>query len=284
MQAGTDTGGKYTLVDAATGAYNYTFATKVPLAYDPTVTHTIGAQASRNLSTYGYPTDYSNNVFKFVPNGSEVTVLRDVVNEAACNGCHDPLTAHGGPRTEIAYCVLCHTPQSTNPDSLNTVDLKVFIHKLHMGSSLPSVVAGTPYYVEHRGAREDFSKVVFPQDIRNCTTCHAGGPTQASSWKTNPSRAACGSCHDDVNFATGQNHVNLVQVDDTQCTNCHVSTQHTEFDASIPGAHTVPNNSASLPGIVLKVIKVTVANAGQQADRHILGDSTNPELRWTSPN
>ncbi len=261
-QAGTDTGGKFTLVDAASGSYTYTFGTKVPLTYDPTVTHSIGGQASRNLTTYGYATYYANNVFNFVPNGAKVTVLRDVVNEAACNGCHNPLAEHGGPRTEIAYCVLCHTPQSTNPDSLNTVDLKVFIHKLHMGSSLPSVVAGTPFYVEHRGAREDYSKVVFPQDIRNCTTCHAAGPTQSSNWATQPSRAACGSCHDDVNFATGTNHVNLVQVDDTQCSTCHVSVEHTEFDASVPGAHTVPNNSTALPGVVTKILKVTNATPG----------------------
>ena len=264
-QAGLDSGGTYTLIDAASGTYTYTFATKAPVGFDVTATHTIGAQAERNLSAYGFPTLYtSDTTFNFVPNGSPVTVVRDIVNEASCNGCHNPLNEHGepGPRTEIAYCVLCHTPQSTNPDSLNTVDLKVFIHKIHMGATLPSVVAGTPYYIEHRGSREDYSTVVFPQDTRNCTKCHAAGPTQSSYWATQPSRAACGSCHDDVNFATGTNHVNLIQVDDTQCTNCHVSTEHTEFDASVPGAHTVPNNSTQLPGIVLKVISVTGATPG----------------------
>ncbi len=266
-QAGTDTGGTYTLVDASSGTYTYTFGTKAPVTFDVTATHSIGAQASRNLANYGYGTYTSNNVFNFVPNGAKVTVVRDVVNEAACNGCHNPLNEHGspGPRTEIAYCVLCHTPQSTNPDSLNTVDLKVFIHKLHMGSSLPSVVAGTPYYIEHRGAREDYSTVVFPQDIRNCTTCHAAGQAQSSNWATQPSRAACGSCHDDVNFATGLNHVNLIQNDDTQCSNCHAAVKTSEFDASIPGAHTIPNNSATLPGIVLKVLSVKGATPGNAA-------------------
>jgi len=219
----------------------------------------------RDLTAYGYQTLYtSDDVFTFVPSGTPVAYVRDVVTEKACNGCHNPLNAHGspGPRTEIAFCVLCHTPQSTNPDSLNTVDLKVFIHKIHRGSSLPSVVAGTPYFVEHRGARVDYSTVVFPQDIRNCTTCHAPGPTQADNWKTNPSRAACGSCHDDVNFSTGSNHVNLIQADDTQCKNCHASVPHTEFDASIPGAHTVPNASTALPGLVGKILKVDNGTAG----------------------
>jgi len=262
-QAGTDKGGTYALVDAASGTYDYTFGTKAPANFDATATHTIGGQIERDLSAYGFPDQYANDaVFTFVPNGSKVTNVRDIVNEASCNKCHDPITAHGGPRKQIAYCNLCHTPQSTNPDSLNTVDMKVFFHKIHSGSSLPSVVAGTPYYVEHRGTRQDYSTIVFPQDIKNCTTCHAAGPTQADNWKTNPSRAVCGSCHDNVNFATGANHVNLIQNDDSQCKNCHVTSPTNEFDASIVGAHTVPNNSAQLPGIVLKLIKVDNATPG----------------------
>ena len=266
LQASTDKNGVYTLVDASSGTYNYTFGTKAPTTFDPTATHSIGAQIERDLSAYGFPTTYTGNfVYTFVPNGSAVTNVRDVINEASCNGCHNPLNAHGdpGPRQLMSFCVLCHTPQSTNPDSLNTVDMKVFIHKLHMGSSLPSVVAGTPYYVEHRGTRENYSTVVFPQDARNCTACHAAGPSQANNWKTNPTRAACGSCHDDVNFATGANHVNLIENDDTQCANCHTSPMHNEFDASIPGAHTVPNNSTQLPGVVLKIVSVANTMAGQ---------------------
>lgn len=262
-QASTDSGGTFAMVDAATGTYDYTFKTKAPASFDPAATHSIGGQAERNLSAYGYPTTFtSDDVYTWVPNGSPVTVVRDLINEASCNSCHNPLSAHGGARQKMLYCNLCHTPQSTNPDTLNTVDMKVFIHKLHMGAELPSVQAGTPYSIYHRGATVDFSTVEFPQDIRNCTTCHATGPKQADNWKTNPSRAACGSCHDNVNFATGENHVNMVQVDDTQCKNCHVPTQKLDFDASIPGAHVVPNNSTSLPGVVVKVLKVDDATAG----------------------
>jgi len=264
-QAGTDSGGKYALVDATSGTWDYTFGTKLPLTYDRTATHSIGMQAERDLSAFGYPTMFtSNDVYTFVPNGSAVTNTRDVVNEAACNGCHDPLNAHGspGPRTLMSFCVLCHTPQSTNPDTNNTVDMKVFIHKIHMGSSLPSVKAGGKYFVVHRGSVKDYSTVVFPQDTRNCTTCHANGPKQADNWKTNPSRAVCGSCHDDVNFATGANHINLVQADDNQCKQCHSSKGVADFDPAIPNAHVVPAHSTSLPGLVLQVQKVANATAG----------------------
>ena len=99
------------------------------------------------------------------------------------------------------------------------------IHKIHMGSSLPSVEAGTPYQIiGFNNSVNDFSTVVFPQDIRNCTTCHAGPtpPTQSANWFAFPNRAACQSCHDDVNFATGANHPGGIQADDSLCSTCHI--------------------------------------------------------------
>ena len=258
VQAANDSGGTFTT--NAIGDYTYTFKTKAPVTFDPTVTNSIGVSAQRDLSQYGTFDEWSetsNDVFNFVPNGTAVTVTRSVVTTDACNQCHDPLIGHGGSRLKVELCIMCHTPQTINPDTLLTQDMKVLIHKIHMGSSLPSVVAGTPYRIWHRGAWSDFSTVVFPQDVRNCTTCHAAGAKQADNWKTNPSVAACGSCHDDVNFATGANHVNLPQIDDSQCQGCHPSAKHTDFDASIPGAHLIAANSTALPGLVTKILKVS---------------------------
>jgi OmcA/MtrC family decaheme c-type cytochrome len=261
-QAAADSGGKTVLVDATTGTYDYTFGTKAPATFDATATHSIGAQASRDLTPFGYPEVFvSDDVFTFVPSGAAVTNVRDVVAEKACNSCHNPLSAHGGGRRKVAFCVMCHTPQSVNPDTLNTVDFKVFIHKIHRGSSLPSVVAGTPYTIFHRGATVDFSAVVFPQDLRNCTTCHTG-TTQADNWKTKPTRAACGSCHDNVDFVKGTNHNGIQLADDTQCVTCHAATMTAEFDNSIPGAHVVPSSSATLTGLVTEIQKVENATPG----------------------
>jgi OmcA/MtrC family decaheme c-type cytochrome len=262
-QAATDSGGTFT--NNAIGDYTYTFQTKAPAGFDPTVTHAMGVSAQRDLSEFGTFDEWSetsNDVFNFVPNGNPVNVTRSVVTTDACNQCHNPLIGHGGSRLTVEMCILCHTPQTVNPGTQLTQDMKVLIHKIHMGSSLPSVKAGTPYRIWHRGQWSDFSTVVFPQDVRNCTTCHAKGATQADNWKTKPSRAVCGSCHDDVNFATGQYHVNLPQVDDNLCQNCHTSTASMDFDASIPGAHVIPENSASLPGLVLQIIQVDNATPG----------------------
>jgi OmcA/MtrC family decaheme c-type cytochrome len=261
-QAANDSGG--TITNNALGDYTYTFKTKAPANFDATATHSIGVSAQRNLAAYGTFDEWSetaNDVFTFVPNGSPVTVTRSVVSTTACNQCHDPLYGHGGSRLTVELCILCHTPQTINPDTELTMDMKVLIHKIHMGSSLPSVIAGTPSKIYHRGAWEDFSTVVFPQDVRNCTTCHQNA-TQASNWKTNPTAAACGSCHDNVNFATGQNHPGLAQPDDSQCKNCHSATAKQDFDASVPGAHLIPQNSTELPGLVLKIMSVTGATPG----------------------
>ncbi len=263
VQAANDSGGTFTT--NAIGDYTYTFKTKAPATFDHTATHSIGVSAQRNLSEYGTFDEWSetsNDVFNFVPDGSPVMVTRSVVTTDACNQCHNPLYGHGGSRLKVELCIMCHTPQTINPDTQLTQDMKVLIHKIHMGSSLPSVKAGTPYRIWHRGNWSDFSTVVFPQDIRNCTTCHAAGAAQADNWKTNPSAAACGSCHDDVNFATGQNHLNLPQANDNQCKNCHNPVATMDFDASIPGAHLIPANSASLPGLVTKVLKVDNATPG----------------------
>lgn len=256
VQAGYDSGGKFQQVNP--GEYTYTFATKAPAGFDASATHTIGIYAERDLTDQSLGFAGIDDVFTFVPNGSSLTHVHDVVRTATCNACHDRMSGHGGSRTKVEMCVLCHTPQTVNPETGNTMDFPVMIHKIHAGSSLPSVQAGGHYAIVHRGSTNDFSTVVYPADVRRCTTCHDpnSGATQANAWLTSPTRAACGSCHDNVNFATGENHVNLPEIDDKQCASCHIPKGETEFDASITGAHTVPTDSAALPGVKVDIVKV----------------------------
>jgi OmcA/MtrC family decaheme c-type cytochrome len=88
------------------------------------------------------------------------------------------------------------------------------------------------------------------------------GATQATAFLTNPSRTACGSCHDDVNFATGANHPGGIQVDDSQCATCHIPQGEIDFDASILGAHVAPTASSLLSGLVVNITKVQNGTAG----------------------
>ena len=111
----------------------------------------------------------------------------------------------------------------------------------------------------------DFSEVAFPQDIRNCATCHAAAATQASTWYTYPNRAACASCHDDVNFATGENHPAGAQSNDNQCASCHQPVGR-DWDASVQGAHTVPSQATQLKGLKAEILSVLNAAPGQMPD------------------
>jgi OmcA/MtrC family decaheme c-type cytochrome len=264
IQASADSGGTFQDIDI--GHSIYTFKTMLPAGYDVTATTTLGIYATRDTTAVLGKPYYANVEQDFVPNGSPVVNTWDMISNAACNQCHNPLSAHGGSRQDAKLCVLCHSPQTTDPDTGNTVDFKVMIHKIHMGSSLPSVEAGTPYeIIGFNNAVVDFSTVVFPQDIRNCATCHYGPtpPTQAANWFTYPGMAACQSCHDDVNFATGANHPGGPQADDSLCSTCHVPSSGGEWNASVMDAHTVPYKSKQLKGVNAQIVSVTNTAPGQ---------------------
>jgi OmcA/MtrC family decaheme c-type cytochrome len=263
VQASTDSGG--TLTTLADGKYQYVFATKAPAGFDATVTHTVAVYGSRDLSAYNLGTNYATTTFDFVPNGSAVVTTRDVVRPASCNTCHDQLSHHGGSRRDVQVCILCHTPQTVDPDTGNTTDFKVMIHKIHMGSQLPSVIAGKPYqFGSSSGGLSDYSTVVFPADPRRCETCHdqKSGAAQATAYLTNPTAESCGACHDDVNFASGVNHAGGPQPNNNQCSICHTPQGELEFDASIKGAHVVPTESSMLSGLVVNLVSVTKGTAG----------------------
>jgi OmcA/MtrC family decaheme c-type cytochrome len=271
IQAGADSGGTTTTV--SDGVYKYVMKAKAVSktggAFDPTATHRIVAYGSRNLTEFDLGTNYDDDFYNFVPSGGTATSTnRDIVATGSCNKCHDSLAAHGGSRRSVETCDVCHTAQTVDPDTGNSVAMDVMVHKLHAGGELPSVIAGKPYQIiGFNQTVVDWSTVAFPANggIRACTTCHDNSfnAAQKDNWLNHPTRQACGSCHDDVNFATGGNHVNLPQVSDNMCKTCHVPQGDLEFDASIIGAHTIANQSTTFPGLNLTITKVDNAGPGK---------------------
>lgn len=257
-----DSTGTYT--ELGDGTYTYTFGATLPQDYDRTTTHTIGAYATRDMREFGLSLYVVNSLKDFVPDGRPVTRVREVVATENCNQCHNPLAVHGsGARRDVRLCVLCHTPQNADPNSGNSLDLKVFIHKIHMGENLPSVKAGRPFYIgTSPAAGANFSDVTFPRDIRNCTTCHKNA-VNAEHYKEMPDGDACGSCHDDVNFDTGENHPSGPAPDEDSCVKCHAPESGSEYDASIVGAHTVPYRSKQLRYPKFVIIGVSNTGPGQ---------------------
>jgi len=263
-QASADTGGTWTK-EAEDGEYTYTFGTRAPSTIDRTATHTIGAYSSRNLTAFDLGTNFASATFNFVPAGGEVTQVREVIKTATCNTCHVTVSAHGGSRRGLELCVLCHTPQTTDPDTGNTVDMTVMTHRIHMGKDLPSVKAGTRYrIIGNAQSVHDYSDIGFPPTVRNCESCHtqqgANAATQATAMYE-PTRAACGSCHDNIDFKAGTNHI--AQEDDTRCSTCHRPEGEREWDISVKGAHTVPEFSKNLKGQTIELLEVRDTAPGQ---------------------
>jgi OmcA/MtrC family decaheme c-type cytochrome len=253
-----------TLTRLRPGLFTYTFKTAVPANYDRNATHVIGGELTRGDGKY-----VANPLFEFVPSGGRVQAQRAVVDTASCNNCHDPLKYHGGSRRNVGYCALCHTSQLTDPETAESLEFKVFVHKIHRGRLLPSVKEGRPFFIV--GAEQkiaDYSNLRYTQvamsdgnakDLRNCKACHAGA--KQDNWKTAPGVAACTSCHTNVDLATGTNHALGPQAEGS-CAGCHLP-DGPEFGPSVTGAHTYPGWSTQLAGIVFDILKVENTVPGQ---------------------
>jgi OmcA/MtrC family decaheme c-type cytochrome len=256
-----------TLVDNGDGSYQYTFkkdiTTDPNVIYSALLTHRVGFEI-RGLA------QANNAAYTFQPSSGATTGIfaREIVNTATCNNCHTSFAtsptgtsvAHGGARVEVQYCVMCHNPGTTDPNSGNTLDMTVMIHKIHTGNTLPSIqtasgpnttpTLGLGYWiVGYEDSLSNYDTVLYPQDTRNCQTCHAQNIpslTQAANYTTVPTAEACGACHDNVNFATGANHDSGLIANDTQCTTCHGATSTIDDGAlQVAAVHVIPEIAAA---------------------------------------
>lgn len=261
LQANYERAANGTLTNNQDGTYRYRFAasvTAIPadisvqaeaegldLSYQPTLTHRVAMQFDNSSAT-------ANPNYDWIPSTGAVDPILhyDVVAIDNCNSCHGQLAVHGGARTQTKYCVTCHNPGSSDANSGNSVDFKQMIHKIHRGADLPSVVAGGEYAIwGFNDSKHDYSTVKFPRDIGNCQVCHAGSATgdgaqtltsQGDNWSEYASQAACGSCHDDLDFST---HFGG-QPDDKNCMSCHslsgvagsIANTHRDPSAALRGA------------------------------------------------
>lgn len=276
LQATSERNGEFT--NLGNGKYRYRYATSLTnlpadilaqaqaqgldLSYNPNLTHRVAIQ-------FDNAPGKANPNYDWVPatGATDNIFTMDIAATANCNRCHDPLAVHGGGRQEIKYCVNCHNAGSVDPNSTNTVDMKVMIHKIHRGANLPSVEAGEPYIIYgFRDSINDYSHVNFPQDIRNCVNCHAGSATgaglehltltaQGDNWSVYATQAACGSCHDDVDFATHAGG----QTDDSNCASCHATGG---IAGSIQDSHRMLTSEAS-QRFAASILSVTNTSPGE---------------------
>lgn len=283
-QPTTDADGTWSAVDAADGVHRYDFGAILPDGYPASETHTIGIYATRTFADVRY---VANATPTFRPDGTPVSDTRAIVSNDACNGCHSPLSAHGGSREDVTLCVTCHGAGFADPESGNTIDFRTMIHRIHRGASLPSVESGESYeIVGYRGSVHDYSEVHFPRDIRGCETCHQGA-ADADRWNTVPSRAACGSCHDDIWFEPGappepwmRLHPGGDRPTDERCTVCH---EPTGGLAPIIDAHRTRLQAPDALTVDFVLDAVTINGAGRpQIDFTVTVDGAGRDIS-TSP-
>ncbi|MBI5848524.1 MAG: cytochrome c3 family protein [Nitrospirae bacterium] len=129
---------------------------------------------------------------------------------SGCASCHADTIWHldEGPihpqPFDADYCVACHDYQRwsgtgdlfprTGGNSTSgwagfgAKPTSARVHNIHFGRYLEHPEYG------YAGNPNAFAEIIFPQDVRNCEKCHT--KETSGTWKTNASRLACSSCHD----------------------------------------------------------------------------------------
>ncbi len=313
------------LTPLGNGNYRYTFSRDIKavsdVTYEPTLTHRVGIRFSGAIP--GTSIQMKNSIAftkDFVPAGGTVR-LHEVTTKAACLECHGTFEGRSGGHLAYAdpkMCVLCHTDQwrkgatestiigtvitppagTKNTDIVRGEALLNFIemiHKAHMGTNLTL----TGY--AHNNGNWLPNEMAYPQEVTNCRKCHkeSAAAPQGDNWKNNPSRLACGSCHDGINWTTGSGHVGGPATSDALCYVCHdpvsidtlyhVTINATPNNPSVPAGATnftyeissLTVNASNQPVVKFRIMAVTPPATTATAVKFNVVSGTNPLSGFT---
>jgi hypothetical protein len=127
---------------------------------------------------------------------------------ANCGSCHQGPNGTGFildfsrhykifDNTAVDQCGACHDYQPQNATGSGWSGGRPIakrVHGVHHGSELNYPLVTVDYSNGDPVAGREWD-IEFPQDIRNCETCHPAATT-SGSWKTEPARLPCSGCHD----------------------------------------------------------------------------------------
>jgi OmcA/MtrC family decaheme c-type cytochrome len=170
-----------------------------------------------------------------------------------CDSCHESAGGKGFildpsrhnkifDETALDQCGACHDYQPQDPNCplgnaacgastfsgwTGSRPISKRVHAVHNGSALQHPLATVDYTNGDPVAGRNWD-ITFPQDVRNCQSCHEDG-TSSGTWATSPERLACSGCHDGDAAAT---HMKLATYDPTptmpwsgdereSCATCH---------------------------------------------------------------
>ena len=216
------------LIDHRDGTYTYVFGTDLYDLYVESNRHRLLLMVTGDIVEQAKNVTY-DFVPEQLPGPFDFDLSRDIVTTSACNDCHGRLGSelgsasfHGGGRYTAEGCATCHTTTLGE----GAAEFGPMVHEIHTAQNIEGL--------------QDFSEVTYPQDPRNCTTCHAG--PDGSNWKNRPSMTGCQSCHPDVDFVTGAGHAGGLQFNNANCSFCH-----TPMDIEV--AHRTENATEHNPGV-----------------------------------
>ena len=128
---------------------------------------------------------------------------------------------------------------------------------------------GSTFEMVDMDTGETIQKIGVSTSVLGCVgnepgLAYGAAATQHTKWMTNPNRRACGSCHSDINWVTGEGHSasNLPQDSDDLCAICHFPDSGGEYDMTVAAAHQVDYKSNQVPGILIDIKSVTNTNPG----------------------
>lgn len=265
------------------GEYTYTFDTDLTAVTDPITVDWEEDLLHRVAMQLAYPVGDDdlilNPIFDFVPSGAVAPATRNMVSVDSCNECHGELAMHGGGRLDTDYCVVCHNPGNTDPNSGEVLAMSTMVHSIHMGHDRPSE---EPYTIwGYRDGEHDYSHVTFPQDQQNCTKCHDEADTDtpdAGNYNTRPSHEACATCHADVDLVGGDGHVGGAQATNTNCAGCHTPEVIEEQHATSYATDHNPQLPAGLSDITYELVSASVDTGTLTVEFKIAQDGTELDL------
>jgi len=158
-----------------------------------------------------------------------------------CNSCHQNAQGRGliiDPsrhnkilnNTALDQCGACHDeqPQSATGTAWSGArPISRRVHAIHDGAALNDPLSTVDYSNGDTVPGRNW-RITYPQDVRNCETCHSAAGS-SGTWATMPSRLPCSGCHDSDAAMT---HMRLMTFDPTpndawngdeqeSCRSCH---------------------------------------------------------------
>ena len=152
----------------------------------------IGTFTQKNVAGYPYTTEVVATVPTSRAAGGLViksmlkqkvatgfTGRRAIVDTAKFNSCHEQLGTdpafHGGARNDATACAICHNVNMSSNGWAG--DSRTFVHAVHGQTALTASTRKrtVPYTWVAVSATNNYSKIVYPGDLKKCSTCHLDG-------------------------------------------------------------------------------------------------------------